>query len=134
MLFKMKILCWYFIKKISFSQSSTDSLKFILFYNLFESVIKNTFKSCRFIFTRDLILLCSSSRLFKPQETKEHSKTKNCRFEWLYIYFVERHIDCQSFNKIIDYWVCVFFDNEKYYRCMIDNQLLSVNLMIDSLL
>ena len=109
-------------------------MKFILFCNLFNFVITNTFKSRRFIFIRDLISLCSSSRLFKSQETKKHSKIRNCCFEWLYIYFIKRHINLQFFNKIIDYWICVFLDDERYYRCIIDSQFLFVNLMIDSLL
>ena len=88
----------------------------------------------RFIFTRDSISLCSFLRLFKSQRTEEHSKTKNHRFEWLYIYFIKCHTDSRSSDKITDHWICIFSNDEKYYRCIIDNQFLSVNLMIDSLL
>ena len=112
----------------------TDSLKFILFYNSFDSVITNTFKSRRFIFIRDSILLCLSSRLFKSRKIKEHSKTRNCCLEWLYVYFIKRYIDSRSFNEIFNYWICVFSDDERYYWCIVNNQFLFVNLMIDSLL
>ena len=122
------------IKKISFFQSSTNSLKFILFYNFFNFVITDTFKARRFIFIRNLILSCSFSRLFKSRRIKEHSKTRSHRFEWLWIYFIRYYIDSQSFDEIINHWVCVFFDDEKYYQCMIDSQLLFINLIIDSLL
>ena len=111
----------------------TNSLKFISFYNLFDSVIMKTFESRRFIFIRDSILSYLFSRLFKQWRIKEYSKTKNCCSEWLYVYFIKRHIDSRSFDKLIDHWICVFFDNERYYRYMIDNQFLFVNLMIDSL-
>ena len=93
----------------------------------------NIFKLRRFIFIRDLISSCSSSRLFKSREIKEHSKTKSCRFKWLCVYFIKRHIDSRSFDKIIDHWICVFSDDKRYYRYLIDNQFLFINLMIDSL-
>ena len=125
---------WRFIKKSSFSQSSTDSLKFISFYNLFNSVITNIFKSRCFIFIHDSILLYSSSRLFKLRKTKEHSKTKSCRSQWLCVYFMKYHIDSRFFDEIINSWVCVSSDDGRYYRYMIDNQFLFINLMIDSLL
>ena len=134
MLSKTETSRWRFIKTISSSQSSTNNLRFILFYNLFDSVITNTFKSHRFIFIRNSISSCSSSRLFKPRRIEKHSKTKNRRFEWLYVYFIKRHIDLQLVNEIIDYWICIFFDDETYYRCIIDNQFLSITLMIDLLL
>ena len=108
-------------------------MKFISFCNLFDSVITNTFKSRRFIFIYNSISLCSFSRLFKLQRIKKHSKTRNCRSEWLCVSFIKRHIDSRFFNKIIDHWVCVLFNDERYYRCIIDNQLLFVNLIIDSL-
>ena len=111
----------------------TDSLKFISFYNLFNFVITNTFKSRRFIFIHDLISSYSFSRLFKLRKTKEYSKTRNRHSEWLYIYFIKRHIDLRFFDEITNYWVCIFSDDERYYRHMIDNQLLFVNLMIDFL-
>ena len=132
---KTKISHWSFIKTILFSQSSTDNLKFILFRNLFNSVIMNIFKLRRSIFICDSILLCSFLRLFKSQKMKKHSsKTRSRRSEWLCIYFIKRHIDSRSFNKIIDYWVCVFFNDEKYYWYMIENKFLFVNSIINSLL
>ena len=131
---KTEIPRWRFIKKTFSSQLSIDSLRFISFLNLFDSVITNTFKSRCFIFTRDSILLCSFSRLFKSRRIKKYSKTRNRRSEWLYVYFIKRHIDLRSFDKYTDRWIFVFSDNERYYQCMIDNQFLPVNLMIDYLL
>ena len=133
MFFKTETSRWRFIKKVFSFQSSTDSLRFISFYNLFDFVTVNTFKSRRFIFIRYSISSCSFSRLCKSRKTKEHSKIRSRRSEWLYIYFIKRHIDSQSFDEIIDHWICVFFDDERYYRCMIDNQFLLTNLMTDSL-
>ena len=109
-------------------------MKFISFCNFFDSVITNTFKSRRFIFICDLISSCSFLRLFKSRKTKKYSKIKNCRFKWLCIYFIKHHINSRFLNKIIDHWIYVFSDDEKYYWHMIDNQFLFASLMIDSLL
>ena len=122
-----------FHQKIFFSQSLTDSLKFILFHNLFDFVITNIFKSIRDIFLHDWISFCSFSRLFKLRRTKEHSKTKSHHSEWLYVYFIERYIHSRSSEEIIHYEICLFSDDERYYRCMIDNLFISINLIIDSL-
>ena len=119
--------------QIFFFQSSIDSLRSISFSNLFSSVITDTFKSGRFIFICDSILLYSFSRLFKSRRTKEHSKTKSHRFKWLCVYFIKCYIDSQSFDEITDYWIYIFSDDKRFYRCMIENQFLFVNLMIDSL-
>ena len=133
MFFKTKTSRWRFIKKILFSQSSTDNLRFISFYDLFNSVITNIFKSRRFIFIHDLILLYSSSRLFKRRRIKEHSKIKSRRSEWLCVHFIKRYIDSRSFDKNIDHWICVFLNDERNYWSIIDNQVLSINSMIDFL-
>ena len=84
--------------------------------------IHSWFNIIMFIFA--FIQIAKNRRVF---ENKKPS------FWMIMSFFIKYHIDLRSCDEIINHWICISFDDKRYYRYSIDNKLLFINLMIDFL-